>query len=341
MQNATDVVQDDEISLMDIYDFLHDGWKTLIGMSALGLLVGVVVSLILPAQYQASALIDSGRVGYLSLETGVDSREVESLPVLAEKMKTPGFYSEQTLSVCGLAGKPNARQGLVQALAPAVGRNSGFVSVSFKAESVDAAKSCIEGVLMDVIAGQQSHIDAVINYTKREIENTQAQLESSQSTINEQRADRDQSLTAAREQLLVARQELKALDTVASDGTPASAVAAVRVLNKQGEVQQLESMLLALQSEFNNSLSERGDQINRLTNRLTALQSAIEFPNTRIPQFATPLFASDTKVAPKRSLITIISLLVGGFLGLMLLIGQRAWRHIKEHEVNRRAQATL
>jgi len=334
-------IDDDEISLMDIYDFIRDGWWTLIGMSVLGAVVGLVIAFVLPAKYEARGWIESGQVGFVGLDQGVASRDVEGLAVLAEKMKAPGYYSEATLAACGLAGKPNPRQTLVTGLGASVARNSNFVSVSYKAPAVDEAKRCIEQVLADVVANQAPVIEAVTSYTKAEIANTAEQLELAQSMVQEQRAGRDASLAVAQEQLAVARQELAILDKASSeDAASAGALAAVRVLNKRGEVQELESSLLALQSDFNAYVSDNSDKINRLTNRLTALQAAVQAPNTREARFATPVFAPETKVSPRRSLIAVLSVLIGGFLGLVILIGRRAAKHIREHEAQRRAQSS-
>lgn len=144
----------------------------------------------------------------------------------------------------------------------------------------------------------------------------------------------------ARDQLTAARQELQLLDRVEGESASATgALSVVQVLNKRSEVQELEAMLLRLQANFTAVRSDRNDQVNRLTNRLAALQAAIEAPNTRESQFATPVFAADTKVSPRRSIIVVISLLLGGFIGLMVLIGRRALKHIRAHEAERRAKA--
>jgi LPS O-antigen subunit length determinant protein (WzzB/FepE family) len=112
----------------------------------------------------------------------------------------------------------------------------------------------------------------------------------------------------------------------------------LQVQNKRSEVQELEAMLLRLQTNFAETQSDRNDQVNRLTNRLLALQSSIKPPNTRDPQFATPVFASDTKVSPLRGLILVISLLVGGFVGSIILIGRRIIKHVLVQEADRKKQ---
>jgi LPS O-antigen subunit length determinant protein (WzzB/FepE family) len=44
----------------------------------------------------------------------------------------------------------------------------------------------------------------------------------------------------------------------------------------------------------------------------------------------TPIYSPAQKVEPKRSLIAVISLLAGGFVGLMLLVIRRVIKQIKE-----------
>jgi hypothetical protein len=339
MDARPEVVQGDEVSLLDIYDFLRDGWITLLGASLLGALIGLLVSFVMPIKYQADALIESGQVGFLGLDQAVSSRPVESLDVLTEKMRSPSFYSDQTLTECGFEGELNPRRELIKELSPTVARNSNFVALSFKAESVDAAKKCIENVLADIVMNQQPKLRAAIEYAKSEIANTQSQVDQVRAMLAEQESDRDESLDLARSQLLAARQELKILDQAQDvDKSVANAMSLLQVLNKRSEVQELEAMLLRLQTNFAETQSDRNDQVNRLTNRLLALQSSIKPPNTRDPQFATPVFASDTKVSPLRGLILLISLLVGGFVGLIILIGRRIIKHVLAQEAERKKQ---
>ena len=242
--------------------------------------------------------------------------------------------------MCGLTDSSNSRVSFVAGLSPSVVRNSNFVPVSYQAESVSAAKACLESVLADIVANQQPKITGSVNFTKTEIANAQSELDQARQTIQIQQSDRDERLAVARDQLDTARQELRLLSqSQGNDGSAADTNNAVQVLNKRFEVQELESTILGLQSNFNRMFSDRYNQVSRLTHRLAALQAAIEPPNTREAQFVTPVFAPDNKVSPRRSLIVVISLLLGGFLGLMVLIGRRAMKHIRAHEAERRAKA--
>lgn len=328
--------RDGEISLLDIYDFLRDGCRTLVGVSFLGLIVGVIASFVLPAKYQASALIDSGQVGFVDMDQGVSSRPIEKLDVLSEKMKVPSFYSDQTITKCVLRDTPNPRQSLVSDLLPNVARNSNFVSVSYESESVEAAKTCLESVLEDVVLSQKPKMEAISNYSKTEITNTRAQLDQARQSIEKQQTSQAESLALVRKQLLSARQALQVPEHDSGESNSVTeAMSAVQAMNKRSEVQELETMLMRMQADFTSNFDQIY-QVNRLNNRLTMLQQAGEPPNTREAELAVPVFASEDKVLPRRSVIILVSLLIGGFLGLMIQIVRRAIQAIRAHEAERK-----
>ena len=78
--NEQNYVADDEISLLDIYEFLKDGWLTIAATTVLGGAIGVGTAFVLPEKFLASATIQPTRVL---------GNDVESIAVLAEKMRSP------------------------------------------------------------------------------------------------------------------------------------------------------------------------------------------------------------------------------------------------------------
>ena len=62
-------ITDDEISLLDIYDFLVEGWKTILAIALIGTSIGIVTSMVLPEQFEAKALIESAKVASLTSST--------------------------------------------------------------------------------------------------------------------------------------------------------------------------------------------------------------------------------------------------------------------------------
>ena len=55
-------VQDDEISLKEIIDFLIESWKTIAAVGGLGLLSAVAFIFLTPSQYEATAHIQMAQV---------------------------------------------------------------------------------------------------------------------------------------------------------------------------------------------------------------------------------------------------------------------------------------
>lgn len=136
----------DELSLLDIYTFFKDGWKMLSGFAALGLSVGLITAFVLPEKFLASAQIEPARVAEKNAEL-VISKSVEPVAVLAEKMRSPTYYSEAAIEACGLSQKANPLKNLVDTLKPSVARNSQYVSVSYLANSPAEAATCLAAVL--------------------------------------------------------------------------------------------------------------------------------------------------------------------------------------------------
>jgi LPS O-antigen subunit length determinant protein (WzzB/FepE family) len=81
-------VSENEISLLDVYQFLKSGSATLVFCSALGLTLGFATAIILPEQFQASALIEPATVSKKEKDSIVKT-SVEVSAVLVEKMKLP------------------------------------------------------------------------------------------------------------------------------------------------------------------------------------------------------------------------------------------------------------
>jgi len=79
-------ITDDEISLIDVYEFLADGWKTILATAFIGTSIGIVTSMVLPEQFEAKAFIESAKVA-----NSTNSTYVESITVLAEKMRSPTY----------------------------------------------------------------------------------------------------------------------------------------------------------------------------------------------------------------------------------------------------------
>jgi hypothetical protein len=172
---------DDEISLMDIYESLVDGWKTILAMTFIGTSIGIVTSMVLPEQFEAKASIESARLtgDYLS-----------SHAVLAEKMRSPTYYDSKTLAVCIGDSRGGNLETLAKSLNPNVSKNSNFVSVSFRTESREDAIRCLEQVLEVVVARQRELAAARLSSISINLENLKKKADELRKTIKQLESDR-------------------------------------------------------------------------------------------------------------------------------------------------------
>ena len=339
-----EVVENDEINFVDVYEFFKDGWKTLFIFSSVGLIVGLITAFVLPEKFQASALIDSASVAKKSADsTAVVASSVEPVAVLAEKMKSPTYYSIETIEACRLANFANAPKMLVDRLKPSVAKASPYVAVSYKAPSPSEATLCLDHVLKDVIQNQEKISKPLINNMEVALANAELEL---QANITE----RDQQRIKNREKLKVAKMKLVAaqdfVEKFSKDGLQfkfddpqfsASALLLSTLMSKQNEIKELEIQISALEMEVAANLTDKDQRVRALTNRVTEMKNSLLPPATKPATFASPVYAPDVKVEPKRSVVTIAGLIAGGFLGLSLLVGLRIRNNLRKQIEEKKA----
>jgi hypothetical protein len=139
----------DELSLAHLISFLLEGWKTIAAVTAVSTGLGLGVAFLLPEKFAASVLLKPAKVM---------GNPIEPPAMLAEKMRSPTYYSPATPQVCGYAEEKNPAQEFVNDLQPRVARQSAFVSVSIKGASPAQARQCIVAVMEDVKKDQSLQV---------------------------------------------------------------------------------------------------------------------------------------------------------------------------------------
>lgn len=326
MTEKTDIDQD-EISLVDIYEFFKDGWKTLVGLSALGLSAGVIAAFVIPEKFQASALIEPAAVA---------SKAVESTTVLLEKMKSPTYYSIPTIEACGLTERVNPQNLLVQGLKPVVGRNSPYVSVSYRALSPADAYKCLEFVLKDVAQNQAQLAKPLINNMEVTLVNAELELQANMTERDQQRIKNRERLSVAQKKLVSAQDfvdKFSKESVMFKFGDPqfsASALLLSTLISKQNEIKDLEILISSLEMEIAANLTDKDQKVRSLTNQVTEMKNALSTPATKAATFAALIYSPNVKVEPKRSIVMLVGLVAGGFLGLALLVGIRVRNNLRK-----------
>jgi len=71
------------------------------------------------------------------------------------------------------------------------------------------------------------------------------------------------------------------------------------------------------------------DEVKYLTDEMIRLNDLISSASTRPTKLVSPIYSPENKVSPKRAISLIAGLMGGLFLGLLLVLGQRAYRSYK------------
>lgn len=283
--NEQKYVDEDEISLLDIYEFLKDGWSTIATTAILVGVIGGGTAFLIPEKFLASTSIQPARVL---------GNDVEGIAVLAEKMRSPTYYSQQTITACDVGDVANPVKTLAIALNPNVARNSAFVSMSFKSENINTSIACLNAVLADV------------NLNQNDI--AQRQIALANSTLNNEK-----------EKLKLAEEFVAALSN--------------KTLTFDFKDTQFSASQLLLAT-----LQSKQSEITNFKSSIQRTELLLTEPQTKPASFTTPIYSPSQKVEPKRSLIAVISVLAGGFIGLMLLVLRRAVRRVKGQKKLKSAQ---
>lgn len=321
-----------EISLFDIYEFFRDGWKTILGFSAIGLLIGQLVMFILPEKFQASALIEPGSVVF---KASMSKQSIESPVVLAEKMRQPTYYGIKTLQECRLTNTDNPAQTLVSRLNPGVVRNSAYVSISFLADSPSVASACLESVLNDVIANQAPLAKPFINVLQVEVANAEQELQSAITERDQQRLNNKEKLSVAQSKLSTARSfvEKFSKDTLAFNFDDpqfsASALLVSTLIEQQNEIKDLELEINELEMKISANLTDKDQAVRKITNMVNELKNLLIPPNTKDASFAAPIYAPDQKVRLDYPVVIAVSLLAGFCMGVLILLAMRLKNNIR------------
>jgi len=334
-------VEQNEFGLFDIYDFFREGWKTILLFTSIGIVTGIVFSLVLPEKFQASVLIEPASVATrLNTNAAISRQAVEQPAVLAEKMKQPTYYSVKTLKDCGLIGFTNPGQTLVSSLKPNVARNSVYISISFIAESSEVASACLESVLVDVINNQRRLAEPLISNIQVELASAEQELKATITERDQQRQKNKEKLAVAQSKLIAAQ---KFVERVSKESLSfnfsdpqfsASALLISTLIKTQNEIKDLELQINALEMEIAANITDRDQAVRKMTNMVNELKNALLPPNTKDASFAAPIYAPTQKVEPKRTRLTAIGLFAGFAIGILILLLGRMKKILRKHSVN-------
>jgi uncharacterized protein involved in exopolysaccharide biosynthesis len=295
--NENDMIQEEEISLFDLWDKLRAGWRYVAGGTAIGLLGAGLALVLIQPKYEAVAVVQVGQTGQVGqvaqvgLVGQVTTLPVEPTQLSVERMKTPTFQ----MAVAQDAGiqdwidalRRSATAGSdylsLQVSKATIGQNAApLIELRAKADSIENARKIAEV--------------AILELRKR-------QSEIAKPAIDRMQAD----LAIAKEKRQRAEEDLGSLSKlVATAGIKDDRFTQLSLMN---------SLRLQKESElfFQRQL-------------VAALEGALGPPATQPAKAVEPVFVSEKPVSPKKALLLALGL-VGGFLaGIVAVFVVDAWR---------------
>ena len=89
------------------------------------------------------------------------------------------------------------------------------------------------------------------------------------------------------------------------------------------------------------TLQSKVQELLATENQIVDIESQLKPPNTEDAKFVTPIFASEQRVSPRRSLIVIISAMGSLFLGVLILMLRKVMASIKKQREERQKSAAM
>ena len=227
--NENEMMQDDEISLFDLWDKLQNGWRYVVGGAVIGLAGAGAALVVLPPKYEAVAVVQVGQVA---------SFPVEPVTQAVERMKTPAFQTT--------VAQASGNQEWIDALQRSTNATAKYLSLQIVKATVVAGAS----PLIELKANAASPVDAeaIANGTVKELAKRHSELV--RPLLEKMRLD----LTIAKEKLASAERELEGINKlVATAGikderfTQLSLMTGLRI-QKEAELFNQRQSILALET---------------------------------------------------------------------------------------------
>jgi Chain length determinant protein len=171
--------EDEGLNLWELLDVVKSGWHWLAGGAAIGLAGAVGFVMVVPAQYEATAIIQPAKVG-MSTTTTTKGAEVESTAQTLERLKLPTFYTENLIKACEIKQEVGARQGLAKAMKPTLVKGNSLIQITYRAESPAIAEACVAGVVAQLAKVQASLAEPIIKTLEEQRQLTKLQLDESE-----------------------------------------------------------------------------------------------------------------------------------------------------------------
>ncbi len=194
----------DEISLLEILDFIKKSWKIIVLGSFLGLFCAVGYIVVTPPMYEATAQIRMAQISQVNPANPFGA-PIEDPNSLISRMQFPTNYLAEVIGACGYQDQPQAALALSKAAKFSILKGvANTVELKIMAPTSQAAASCVQAIFVQISQMQEQLSKTFVEEAKIKLASDNEHIEGARKLITKA----DQSGSAMSAAYLSARDEL-------------------------------------------------------------------------------------------------------------------------------------
>ena len=203
----------DELSLLDIIEFIQEYWKTIVGLTLLGILAAALFLWAIPKQYEASAQIKMAQIANVNNNKSNSNINplginIEEPQALIARMALPTSYPKETITLCGLTDEKDADAQLAKKVKLSIPKGvGGTVDLKIRDASKEIAKACVNAVYQLIKSTQAQLVTPFIDEAIKKLKIEEERLGRTTQVI----AKADRSGAAVSAAYLATRDEIRYL----------------------------------------------------------------------------------------------------------------------------------
>jgi uncharacterized protein involved in exopolysaccharide biosynthesis len=164
---------DDEINLWELLEQLKAGWHWLAGSSVVGLVGAIGFLILVPPKYEATAIIQPATIGMATASMTTTAITVEPVGQTLERMKLVTFYGDDTVKAC----QASSAKDLAGDVKISVIKGNSLLSISYRANSAAAAKTCMTKIVEQLAQSQATLAAPLIKELEDQLTSTRQQID--------------------------------------------------------------------------------------------------------------------------------------------------------------------
>ena len=294
--DENEFVNEEEVSLFDLWEKLYSGRKNIIGAVIFGFLCALSAIFFMPQQYEAIAVIQVAQMGQIGALGQVSSQSVEAPVQAVERMRTPAFQ---------------------QRVAEMMGDQVWLDNISHS--SSGGAKDLSLQIIKATAGGAIPLIELRAKGATKEIAQKKGSVIVEQ-LVKSHEVLSAPSLVKMRTDLSIAREKLASTERD-REGVEKLAVSASARDERFTQLSLITSLRIQKDADM---FSQR--------QMIMALETALGVPATQPTKTIEPVFVPDVPVSPKKTLLLVLGGVIGLLFGVMWVFFADAYHKAKQRK---------